>query len=116
MGFRLRVFLDKSIDSSSMVIGVQADYVDADADRWVEMWVGESVEYFQKWELWSLVEREDKSRYWSLKTETQVWNGQPRVSGWESVDDKIIGGEQLVEQKGCSVERFTYMDFEIAEC
>lgn len=42
------------------------------------------------------------------------WSSQKE---WlRKVDDSIVGGEQLTEVKGCGVERFTHMDFEIAEC
>lgn len=107
--------LDKSIASSSMVRDGQADYMDADADRWIDCGRESVWNFFRSGNHGHCLRERVGWGIWSLKTHSGV-HGQPRVNSWESLDDKVIGGKQLPELKRHNVERFTYMEFEIAEC
>lgn len=44
------------------------------------LWEGECVKFFQKWEPWSLPEREDEMGYLEFENTDSGVHGQPRVN------------------------------------
>lgn len=84
--------LDKSIDSSSTVRDGQADYMDADADRWMDCGRECVWNFFRSGNHGHCLRERMRWGIWSLKTQTQVC-----MVSQEWIADKVWMTRSLVE-------------------